>query len=297
MEPLKLSIHEVDTNEENPYLDAVYQGKPFTGVIWDEWNGEYTETPYVEGLAHGRAFCRFDNGALAWEELLDHGQVMESTAWWPKGQVIRHRQTAASDQYFYQDGTLCREQTAEHLRLFYPAGRLKEETLYGEEAVSLVFYGQDGAWAVRGRFPYTFQRSYTLERSGLVFNEPYLLTHAAQLLEESHMDFQKYLTLWLPRWDRKKSRRLFGPWEKEAPPQVRQVICGLIRSQDLAVKYAGINLAGTYHVTEAIPLLEKALSIRKTPPSHRSIESGGLTGVSYGHTIAQRAQIALAQLR
>lgn len=296
MELLRVSMNEIDTNEENPYLDAVYRGHPFTGVAWDEWNGAYSETPYVEGLAHGRAFCRFDNGALAWEELLDRGQVVESTAWWPKGQVIRHRQTADMDRYFYRDGTLCREQTAEHLRFFYPAGQLKEEMLYGSDSVSLVFYGQDGEWAVRGQFPYTFRRSFALEREGLVFNEPYLLAHAAALLESSSMDFLKYLTLWLPRWDRQRRGLFSRARQEEAPPRVRQVICDLIRSPDLAVKYHGVNLAGTYRVREAVPLLREALSVRETPPPRRSVESGGLTGVSYGNTVAQRARIALDQM-
>lgn len=295
---LRISANELETNVENPYLDAVYKGRPFTGVAWDEWNGEYSETPYLEGLAHGRAFSRFDNGALAWEDLIEHGQVVESSAWWPKGEILRRRETPERSQFFYRDGTLCREQTAAYFRLFYPTGRLKEETLYGEDGVSLVFYGQDGEWAVKGRFPYTFRRSYALEREGLEFNEPYLLAHAAELLSEPPMDFRKFFTLWLPRWDRKrKSRLLPQAKEEELPPQMREVICSLIRCPDLAVKYYGINLAGVYRVTEAVPLLEQALSIRKTPPAYRSVESGGLTGVSYGNTVAERAQIALKQLR
>lgn len=291
---LRVPLDEIDTNPEDSHYDAIYQGRPFTGVAYDEWNGEYMETPYVDGTAHGYSFCRFAGGALAWEEHIEHGEVVEETAWWPPGEIVRHQKTRERDRYFYQDGTLCREQTAEHMRLFYPSGALKEETLYGEKDVRLTYYGADGEWAVKGQFPYVFRRSYTLEREGLTFNEPYLLAHAAELLADPPMDFLKFLTLWLPRWDQ-KSKRFSKP--RELPPHMRAVICDLIRSDALHVKYKGINLAATYRVREAIPLLEASLSIRVPPKSYRSVESGGLTGVSYGHTIAQRAQIALEKLR
>ena len=294
MELPRIPLDELETNPEDSHYDAVYQGRPFTGVAYDEWNGEYTETPYVDGTAHGYSFCRFAGGALAWEEHIQRGEVVEETAWWPPGEVVRHRKTGGLDQYFYRDGTLCREQTAAHMRSFYPSGDLKEEILYGEDGAALTYYGEDGEWAVKGQFPYVFRRSISLEREGLTFNEPYLLSHAADLLAEPAMDFLKYFVLWLPRWDQ-KPKRFSKP--RELPPHMRRVICDLIRSDALRVKYKGINLAGTYRVQEAIPLLESSLSIRVPPQPYRSVESGGLTGVSYGHTIAQRAQIALEQLR
>lgn len=291
---LRVPMDELDTNPEDCHYDAVYRGCPFTGTAYDEWNGEYTETPYVNGTAHGYSFCRFAGGALAWEEHIEHGEVVEETAWWPPGKTVRHRKTRDLDQYFYQDGTLCREQTEAYLRSFYPSGARKEEILYEREGAALTYYGEDGEWAAKGRFPYVFRKSFSLEREGLLFHESYLLTHAAELLSDPPMDFLKYFSLWLPRWDKKP--HLFSKTQ-ELPSPMRMVICDLIRSDALRVKYHGINLAGTYHVLEAIPLLEKALSIRSCPPPCRSVESGGLTGVSYGHTISQRAQIALRQLR
>lgn len=290
-EILRIPMDDLETNPEDSYFNAVYQGRPFTGIACDEWNGEYSEIPYVNGTAHGRCFWLFSNGALASEEFVEHGEVVDSVSWWPPGDTVRHRQTPELNQYFYQDGTLCQEETPSYRKLFYPSGALKEEILYGDLDVALTYYGEDGQWAAKGRFSYIFRTSYSLEREGLTFNEPYIHAHAPDLLAEPAMDFQKYFTLWLPPRPSAKPRRFSR--RKETPPPVRAVICGLIQSELLHVKYYGINLAGFYHVTEAVPLLEEALTLHAAPPSYHAITGGGH---GYDHTIAQRAQWALDRL-
>ena len=96
-EPLRVPLDDLETSPENPWYDAVYQGRPFTGIAWDEWNGRYSETAYVDGVAHGRSFERFESGLLASDELVDHGQLTEGTFWWPPGETVRRRKTAEAE--------------------------------------------------------------------------------------------------------------------------------------------------------------------------------------------------------
>lgn len=291
-EPLRVPLDDLETSPENPWYDAVYQGRPFTGIAWDEWNGRYSETAYVDGVAHGRSFERFESGLLASDELVDHGQLTEGTFWWPPGETVRRRKTAEADRWYDQRGALYEEKTAEHLRRFYPSGAMQEETLYGPEEAALTCRAPDGTWTVRGRFPYVFEQSYALERERMRFHDEYIQSHAAELLEtEPTLWFWKYFILWLPKLPEKKGLFRKSP---QTPPHVRQVTCDLILSENLHVKYHGINLAKRYHVTEAVPLLRQALSIQVNP-GHYGTPKDGITA-SYGETVAQRAQAALRSL-
>jgi hypothetical protein len=62
----------------------------------------------------------------------------------------------------------------------------------------------------------------------------------------------------------------------------------MIKSNTLWHKYYGINLAVEYKIRSAIPYIELERNNRKIPPGINDL---------FGHTISQRAEIALKKLK
>ena len=67
------------------------------------------------------------------------------------------------------------------------------------------------------------------------------------------------------------------------------IICDLIRKDELHLKWDGIELAGYFNVTDAIPLLRKEISNMNTPES--------IGNIGYAVTVGGKAQKVLNRLK
>ncbi len=292
-EVLRVPQDEIEVNEDNCFFEAVFQGKPFTGIAWSDEDGEYSEISYVDGTAQGRCFSLFANGAMSSEEWVEQGRTVKSTSWWPPGEIIWRRYAPGLTQYFYRDGTLGIERTPQYERLFYESGVLRQEQVFEAAGASYRYFGEDGKLAAEWR---RVQDGLRWKEVDFVFQDAYIREHYGKLLEDR--DFERCFRHWLGEPPKTSGFQWFARPGKEknsmCKEDVFEILCRLIRSENLQVRYFAITLAGTYQVHEARPLLQEALSQEVCPPAVRRLDGNGM---SYGWTIAEVARRALEKLR
>jgi hypothetical protein len=137
-----------------------------------------------------------------------------------------------------------------------------------------VFYGGDGEWAVKIN---TDDNYIVMDKNKMTFNARYLEDNYMELLEDR--DFYQYFIIWLMDLEHIKKE---------------EVICNMIKSNNLRVKYDGINLSAKYKIHNAIPSIRLEIDNDEIPPRIYDLR-GGARGIC-AHTISQRAKIALAEL-
>lgn len=116
-----------------------HQGKPFTGIAWNENRGIITEDTFKEGLKNGRCIRVYPNGQLAedgiYKDDFPVGKVLE----WHESGVLWH-------EYMYGDyarkishreynarGVLVFESNNKGVKLWYPDGILMHEYVNGSD--------------------------------------------------------------------------------------------------------------------------------------------------------------------
>lgn len=291
-EVLRVPQEEIETCEEDCFFEATYKGKPFTGIAWSDEDGEYAEISYADGTAQGRCFTLFASGALSSEEWVEQGRIVKSNAWWLPGNVLWRRHGPGLTQYYYRDGTLGIERTAEHERQFYESGVLRQEQVFQQDGILYRYYGKDGKKAAEWR---RIQEGLRWKGVDFIFQDAYIRAHYLELLEDR--DFERCFQEWLkkPLEGPKVKRSWFSKKEEvhKMNQDGAQMICRLICSENLGIQYFGVTLAGVYRVMEAEGLLKKALSVEVCPPAVRRLDG---MGMSYGRTVAEAAKRALALL-
>lgn len=293
---LRIPLSDLVTSDEDIYQGAVYQGRPFTGVVWGKDGTETCEIPYVNGSAHGRCRWWYQNGKPSLDEVLDHGEIVESTSWWVPGDVIHRREAGGQVQYWFRDGTLALEEGENWRREYYPSGPLLEEWRTAPDGrTETVWYGEDGTWAVRTRRAPKEPGKRLPPDPDIEYNDAYIQAHYLELLGTSA--FGHHFLDWLFRqMEPKKS--WFQRWIQDKRPKTlsaegREMVCAMIQYEDLRVKYRGVTMAGQYQVQEARPFLEQALSVKRKPPGEYNVTG---TGTDYAWTVAEAAANALRKL-
>lgn len=293
MDGLRLTLEELDLDDEDLYKNAMYQGKPFTGTACGTDGQEEYEIPYENGMAHGHCLWRYSkSGKLSGETFAEHGQVIKSRSWYPPGDILYRDFDENGLRYYYRDGTLAIDRREGWVREYYPSGNLKNERIAEPAETRYVWYGEDGVWAVRWRqeakdpgkrFPPDQESEY---------NDDYIRENFLKLLESAE-DFGGLFFHWLFR-DAPKKFPFRERDTSKLSAEGRKMVCAMIEYKDLRVKYRGITMAGQYQVEEARPLLEKAQWIREKPPGSWAVTGGGH---EYAWTIGEAARNALAKLR
>lgn len=296
MEELRVPLRELETSDEDIYRDAVYQGRPFTGVAWGKDGEETCEIPYADGTAHGRCRWWYKNGKLSLDELVDHGEVVESTSWYPPGDAVHSRCAGGERRYWFRDGTLALERGEGWSREYYPSGGLREERRTDPDGgTRSVWYGEDGEWAVRTKTGPREPGKRLPPDPDIDYNDAYIRAHYLELLRVPA--FGHHFLDWLFRqMEPKKS--WFRRWVRDDRPKVlsaegRRMVCAMIQYEDLRVKYRGVTMAGQYRVEEARPFLEQALPVKQKPPGEYSVAGGG---TDYAWTVGEAAANALRKL-
>lgn len=264
----KVLIDDLETSEEDIFIDVTYKGLPFSGIAYDDTEDVHCEWSYLNGFGHGRGFSVYKKtGHLQEEFFLDKGQTIEETIWYENG-IKReyYRKNPFSVQRWNADGVLLREANEEQDKKWYPSSKLKSVFIKKKEYTR---YDESGEWLVKIKSEYEY---VVLSEKEMSFNHVYIENHYMDLLQDH--DFYKYFIIWLHRLERNK---------------LAEAICNLIKSDILWHKYDGINLAKKYKIHEAIPYIKLELNNNEIPPSPDP-------NMGYGDTISGRARITLKEI-
>lgn len=121
----KVKLDQLETDEEDFFLNAYYQGKLFTGIAYYNENNIYSEWTYMNGFCHGRCFTVYDNGQLLEELYVEHGETLSWKEWNKDGGLLSNYQKEPYLKQKYVDDILILEITKEYKKKWYPTGEIK----------------------------------------------------------------------------------------------------------------------------------------------------------------------------
>ena len=262
----------MESSEEDMFIEVKYKGLPFSGTAYEHTERFHSEYSYLNGFGHGRCFSVYTNGQLYEEFFLDNGIKIEEKTWYENGIMQEYfRRAPLLWQFWNNEGILMLEETNEIKKEWYSNAKLKGLFTKKNE---YVFYGGDGEWAVKIN---TDDNYIVMDKNKMTFNTRYLEDNYMELLEDH--DFYKYFIIWLMDLEHAKKE---------------EVICNMIKSNNLSVKYDGINLSAKYKIHNAIPYIKLEIDNDEIPPPIYDLR--GVSSLIYAHTISQRASIALKEL-
>ena len=264
-----VQIDDLELSEYDIHKEALYEDKPFTGTAISDEDGIHYEWPFVDGNGHGRWFATYSNGQLMEEIFLDHGEVISEREWNKNGQLTHKMDSdPLLDQEFDANGHLLKETTEEHYWTFYDNGTKHGDYNYLTSQVTI--FDEAGVWIVKGILT---DKYWVLSPEKMTFNDDCWIKNYLSILKADFEDNYPYFIIWL-----------------ENIPHIRsEIICSLIENEDLRLKYDGMNLARKYMIKDAIPLIEKQLSIKKCPPASENR--------SYGWSVGYFAEQVLIDLK
>ncbi|GHU33080.1 hypothetical protein FACS1894172_10900 [Spirochaetia bacterium] len=270
-------IDDLETSEESMFINVTYKGIPFTGIAYEDSEYRHSEYSYLNGFGQGRCFSVYPNGQLEVEFILEKGETVEETNWYKSGiKKYYYREEPNIIQRWNEESILLVEADNALKKCWYPNGRLKSVF---EKKKEFTYYGEDGEFAVKIKASTSNGADYVvLDKNIMTFNGSYINTHYMDLLQDR--DFYKYFIIWLDDLEK---------------PKQEEVICNMIKSDILWHKYDGINLASQRKIHKAIPYIKLEIGNNEKPPDIRSVD--GTSGLGFAHTIAQRSEIALKELK
>ena len=89
----------------------------------------------------------------------------------------------------------------------------------------------------------------------MTFNDDYWSGNYLSILKADYEDKYPYFLEWLKNKSEIRS----------------EIICSLIENEDLRFEYDGMNLAREYRILDAIPAIEKQLTIKEFPPDFKRL--------------------------
>ena len=257
-----VQIDDLEGSDYDLYYENKYEGEYFTGTAISDDNGVHTEWTFVNGNGHGRWFSVFPNGQLYEETILDDGEVISDREWNREGQLLyRFDSEPLLEQKFDANGRLLEERTEEHYWKFYDNGQLlKEETKehkwtfhangakhedYDYVSSQATVFDDSGVWIVKGKLKKINDRYWSDTIDSMTFNHDRWSSNYLSILKADYEDKYPYFLEWL------KNRS-----------EIRaEIICSLIENEDLRFEYDGMLLAREYRILDAIPVIEKQLTI------------------------------------
>ncbi len=286
---LRVNFDEIETSEEDIFREAKYQGKLFSGTAIADDGKVHSEYRYNNGLGEGRSFSVYENGQLEGEWFMENGETITETQWYENGTVrLYFQKEPLLQRFFDRNGNKIKEITQDYDKKWYKSGELKIE--YDKIKKESVYYVKNGEWVVKSKLK---EKIDWKDPYSYIFNDYYIKTHYMELLEDS--DFTPYFIQWLPKPPKKK--KIFFPFKKrlqETEQYIQQIICDMIASDNMNIKYDGICFAQRYTIKKALPLLKQSLNCNEKP-KYWGDETDGLWK-TYSYTVAERAKMALKDL-
>ena len=267
-----VQIDDLEGSDYDLYYENKYEGEYFTGTAISDEDGVHTEWTFVNGNGHGRWFSVFPNGQLNEEVFLDDGEVISERIWNREGQLLyRYDSEPLLEQEFDADGHLLKERTEEHYWKFNDNGQLLvEETKehkwtfyangtkhedYDYVSSQATVFDDSGFWIVKGKLKRINDRYWSKTIDSMTFNDDYWSGNYLSILKADYEDKYPYFLEWLKNKSEIRS----------------EIICSLIENEDLRFEYDGMNLAREYRILDAIPAIEKQLTIKEFPPDFKRL--------------------------
>ena len=263
---------DLDLVDDGPYPDdciAHYQGKPFTGVAWEESQGELTEHSMKDGRRHGRCVSFHANGEPASDGYYAEDEpVGEVFTWYASGVMESYGlyDESSSTQIlrrYNEAGVLIHEQDAQRgsgHRRWYDGGEL----LFDNHGDATAYYAPDGNWAMRKSRDDEYE-----------YHDDTLYEHAHTMLA-IELDLVTYP---LFRW-------LHAALDRNEP-RANALLVDLIQHATVTVAENALDIVGNRGCHDALPAVRRMThsTLRKDP------SAGGFIG-----TTAELAEIVLVKL-
>lgn len=180
MEDSKVNIDDIDWEDEYSFSGCLYQGKKFTGIVFEDEELFYDEETFLEGIRHGRAFyfSKIENKILR-ESFYQNGKPSGTHFSWierlskkvtktfSKGEIesatVKNRDEILLFEYTKSNKTF---------KEWYENGVLSsEKILYSTDNYyqfeSEKYWDQNKVWlmSVKDKTDYEFNTKYLLENS------------------------------------------------------------------------------------------------------------------------------------
>ncbi|MDH3715811.1 MAG: hypothetical protein OET44_18410, partial [Gammaproteobacteria bacterium] len=266
---------DLDLVDDEHYPDdwvACHQGKPFTGVAWEESQGRLTEHSMKDGRRHGRCVSFHANGERASDGHYQQDEpVGEVRTWYASGRMESYGLYDESSntrifRRYNEAGTLIYEEDEQRgsgHRRWYDSGEL----LFDNQDGKTVYYAPDGSWAMR--------EGSGAEDGDYEYHDDTLYAHAHTILA-LELDLVTYpLYRWLHRaLDRDE-------------PRARELLFELIEHPTVTVAENALYIVGNRRYQDAIP----AVRCMTQSPLRKDPRAGGFTG-----TTAELAETVLVKL-
>lgn len=266
-----IGIDELESPDYDLMEDVAYKGNLFTGTAIENSNNSHTEWHFLNGKAHGRWFSVSDSGQLLEDAFYENGKKITEKMWNSLGILCwNYQREPLLFQEFYYDGTLKVQRDVNSRKIYYSTGQIKQLFDYSQNYA--MSYYKDGTWLFKHLSD--GEQHLVMSSEKITFHDEFLCKVYMELLEEDFDYFYPYFVLWIG---------------KVSADERASFICNLITSENLWMKNAGINLAETYKLRQAVDLLEKERNNQIIPPPHQ--------GHYYSYSIGQRARMVLGTLK
>lgn len=275
MDNLKVDFDELSSADQCMQYDVRYNSQLFTGTAIEEDDDYRREWNYVNGNCHGRSFAVNGSGQLILEAFYDNGKELSYKSWNDAGVlVIRRESDPFIVQEFDDSGDLVSEKNDVHYLRYYAKEHLCEEKDY--RALTAAVYDYEGTWLVKYRFRMLQGHMTCAIPESYEYNDERWRQCYVYILAEDYPYMHPHFIAWM-RSGMISSEQRSG------------IICDLIRKDELHLKWDGIELAGYFNVTDAIPLLRKEISNMNMPES--------IGNIGYAVTVGEKAQKVLNRLK
>ena len=107
----KVLIDDLESSEDNMFVDVRYNGELFSGIAYDFRENFHSEYNYKNGLGHGRCFSVYNSGQLYEEFFLENGEKLEETCWYETGvKEEYYKKNPYLKQYWNEESILLLEE-------------------------------------------------------------------------------------------------------------------------------------------------------------------------------------------
>lgn len=289
MEKLRISTDDDNLDWEDPVVDwgPIYNDEPFTGIIYSESEGWYSEASYLEGRLDGKSFM-MDTGL---------NRIIREAFYWEGVRIGTHFQWIDnfSEKFIrtYEDGELlCTrvEDNEGNLLLEYNRDNksVKEWFTNGVISSIKILYETDNYYQFQSEDHWNKENIWLMsvtDKTNFLFNEDYLMNHSFDLETEQQNDiYCDFLRKLLEKDVEKALSYLHKNLEHPEP----------------SFRYDTIRLLNKINDIGSIPFLEKRLD-DNIKPEEKMVFHWGSDGSAHSRgfecTIAKLAKTVLEDIR
>lgn len=240
------------TTEHETYDEEFFtlNGKLFTGVAEETDNdGNHSITriyQFENGLLNGMSYGTFDNGLPSDETFYKNGRIVSYRNWYYNGMLEEvHREDPEYIQLFNINGVIICDKTEYHYNEWYDDGAIKVSHRYIDNyAVRFAPNGKPLLKHLSNGDSYL-----TMDKAFIQFNNENMKEYSLTTLEKDYLYFYQYFKIWID--------------SIEDLTYLTEIVCKMIISDNLEIKFNGMNFAANYMLQVTIPILQEQLNDKR----------------------------------